>query len=139
MPDREAQQRPRAVISATAAQLFVSDIAASCDFFTQKLGFSVVFVYGEPPFYAQVRRDRGLLNLKCLDYPVVDPRLPDREILLSADLAVETHQEIEQLFREFQAAGVPFFRSLRKEPWGAATFVVTDPDGNLLLFAGPGN
>jgi catechol 2,3-dioxygenase-like lactoylglutathione lyase family enzyme len=30
--------------------LFVSDIAASCDFFTQKLGFSVVFVYGEPPF-----------------------------------------------------------------------------------------
>jgi hypothetical protein len=26
---------------------------------------------------------------------------------------------------------------LRKEPWGAETFIVKDPDGNLLLFAGP--
>jgi catechol 2,3-dioxygenase-like lactoylglutathione lyase family enzyme len=31
--------------------VFVSDIKASCDFFTQKLGFSIVFVYGEPPFW----------------------------------------------------------------------------------------
>jgi len=26
---------------------------------------------------------------------------------------------------------------LRKERWGAETFIVKDPDGNLLLFAGP--
>ena len=38
---------------------------------------------------------------------------------------------------EFQAAGVPFFQTLRREPWGAKTFIVKDPDGNLLLFAGP--
>src|SRR6202171_1218612 len=38
-------------------QLFVVDIKASCDFFTQRLGFAIVFVYGEPPFYAQVKRD----------------------------------------------------------------------------------
>ena len=29
------------------------------------------------------------------------------------------------------------FQTLRKEPWGAETFIVKDPDGNLLLFAGP--
>ena len=129
--------RPKAVISATAAQLFVSDIKTSCDFFAQKLGFSIVFVYGEPPFYAQVKRDRGLLNLKCVDYSVVDPRLRDRERLLSADMGVDAHEEIEELFREFQAAGVTFFQTLRKEAWGAMTFIVKDPDGNLLLFAGP--
>jgi uncharacterized glyoxalase superfamily protein PhnB len=56
---------------------------------------------------------------------------------LSADMAVDTHEEIEQLFLEFQAAGITFFQTLRKEPWGAATFIVKDPDGNLLLFAGP--
>jgi hypothetical protein len=27
------------------------------------------------------------------------------------------------------------FQTLRKEPWGAETFIVKDPDGNLLLFA----
>jgi catechol 2,3-dioxygenase-like lactoylglutathione lyase family enzyme len=135
MPSQDTRSRP--VISAIAAELFVADIKASCDFFTQKLGFSIVFTYGEPPFYAQVKRDRALLNLKCVDYPVMDPALRDRESLLSADMAVDTHDEIEQLFVEFQAAGITFFQTLRKEPWGAKTFIVRDPDGNLLLFAGP--
>ncbi len=50
MPEQRDQTQPKAAISATAAELFVSDIKASCDFFTNKLGFSIVFVYGEPPF-----------------------------------------------------------------------------------------
>ena len=135
MPGQDS--RPKPVISAIAAQLFVADIKASCDFFTQKLGFSIVFTYGEPPFYAQVKRDKALLNLKCVDYPVMDPALRDRESLLSADMGVDTHEEIEQLFLEFQAAGVAFSQILKKEPWGAKTFIVKDPDGNLLLCAGP--
>jgi uncharacterized glyoxalase superfamily protein PhnB len=56
---------------------------------------------------------------------------------LSADLAVDTEAHINQLFIEFQAAGIGFFQTLRTEPWGAKTFIVKDPDGNLLLFAGP--
>jgi catechol 2,3-dioxygenase-like lactoylglutathione lyase family enzyme len=137
MPNKTSAPAARAVISATAAELFVSDIRVSCDFFTQKLGFSIVFVYGEPPFYAQVKRDRGLLNLKHMDASVIDPGLRDRESLLSADMGLDTHEEIKALFLEFQAAGVTFFQMLRKEPWGAKTFIVKDPDGNLLLFAGP--
>jgi catechol 2,3-dioxygenase-like lactoylglutathione lyase family enzyme len=139
MPGRSDQVVPSAaIITATAAQLFVSDIKASCDFFTQKLGFAIVFVHGEPPFFAQVRRDTGLLNLRHVDAPVIDPGLRDREELLSADLGVTTEEHIKQLFLEFQAAGVSFFQTLRKEPWGAKTFIVKDPDGNLILFAGPG-
>jgi uncharacterized glyoxalase superfamily protein PhnB len=30
-----------------------------------------------------------------------------------------------------------FQQALKKEPWGAKTFVVADPDENLILFAGP--
>ena len=137
MPEQPDQTCSKAVITATAAELFVADIKASCDFFTQKLGFAIVFVYGEPPFYAQVKRDRGLLNLKHMDRPVIDPALRDRESLLSADMGLDTPEAIKQLFLEFQAAGVTFFQTLRKEPWGAKTFIVKDPDGNLLLFAGP--
>jgi catechol 2,3-dioxygenase-like lactoylglutathione lyase family enzyme len=137
MSDQADQAPAKAAIAVTAAQLFVSDITASCDFFTRKLGFSIVFVYGEPPFYAQVKRDRGRLNLKQVDYPVIDPGLRDRESLLSADLGVETPEAIKALFLEFQSAGAEFFQTLRKEPWGAKTFIVKDPDGNLLLFAGP--
>jgi catechol 2,3-dioxygenase-like lactoylglutathione lyase family enzyme len=137
MPQQPDQTQSKPLVTATAAQLFVSDINASCDFFTHKLDFSIVFIYGEPPFYAQVRRDKGLLNLRCVDCPVIDPELRDRESLLSADMAVDTSEGIKQLFLEFQAAGVAFFQTLRQEPWGARTFIVKDPDGNLLLFAGP--
>ena len=61
----------------------------------------------------------------------------DREELLSAALTVATAVEIKQLFLEFQAAGVTFFQALKRQPWGARNFIVKDPDGNLLLFAGP--
>ena len=127
----------RPVLSAVEAQLFVADIKASCDFFVEKLGFSIVFIYGDPPFYAQVKRDRGLINLRCVDRPVIDPELRDRESLLSSDMGVDTSEEIKQLYLEFQAKGVTFDQTLRKEPWGARTFIVKDPDGNLLLCAGP--
>lgn len=136
MPER-VRSSSKAVLTAAAPQLFVADIQTSRDFFTQKLGFSVDFVYGEPPFYAQVRRDGAVLNLRSVDRPVMDPALTDRESLLSAALTVETTDEIKQLFLEFQAVGVLFHQALRHEPWGAKTFIVKDPDGNLLLFAGP--
>ena len=127
----------KAVISAAEPQLFVADMKASCDFFTGKLGFAVAFSYGEPPFYAQVRRDGARLNLRCVEKPVIDDALRDREQLLSGSLTVATAEEIGALFLEFQNAGVVFFQPLKSEPWGARDFIVRDFDGNLLLFAGP--
>src|SRR5271170_6336900 len=38
----------RPILNSTEAQLFVADIKASCDFYTDKLGFTVAFVYGDP-------------------------------------------------------------------------------------------
>jgi catechol 2,3-dioxygenase-like lactoylglutathione lyase family enzyme len=127
----------KAVITSAEPELFVADIKTSCDFFTGKLGFAVAFTYGEPPFYAQVKRDGARLNLKHVDRPVIDPALRDREQLLSAALIVETAEEIKALFLEFETAGVAFFQKLKREPWGARNFIIPDPDGNLLLFAGP--
>ncbi|HEY2135724.1 MAG TPA: VOC family protein [Xanthobacteraceae bacterium] len=127
----------RAFLTAAEPQLFVADITASCAFFMQKLGFAIVFTYGEPPHYGQVKRDGARLNLRCVEAPVIDGALRDRESLLSAAITVATADEINQLFLEFQSAGVAFAQTLRRQPWGARDFVVKDPDGNLLLFAGP--
>ena len=137
MSDHAVTASTKAVIVAAEPELFVADIKSSCDFFTGKLGFAIAFTYGEPPFYAQVKRDGAQLNLRCVDRPVIDPELRDREQLLSAALIVETAEEIKALFLEFEAAGVAFFQTLRREPWGAKNFIIKDPDGNLLLFAGP--
>jgi len=137
MSDHAETISTKPVIIAAEPQLFVADIKASCDFFTGRLGFTIAFSYGEPPFYAQVTRDGARLNLRCVERPVIDPVLRDREEWLSAALTVATSTEIKALFLEFQAAGVPFCQTLKRQPWGAKNFIVRDPDGNLLLFAGP--
>jgi len=129
----------KATIVGAEPQLFVADIKRSCEFFCKKLGFSLVFSYGSPPYYAQVGRDKARLNLRCVEGTVIDSTVRNREGLLAASMTVATADEIKLLFLEFQSAGVRFQQTLKREPWGARTFVIKDPDDNLLLFAGPAN
>ena len=137
MTEHEKINPAKAVITGAEPQLFVADIKASRDFFVLQLGFTVEFAYGTPPFYAQVARGSARINLRRVSQPVIDAGLRDSERLISASLTVASEAEIEALFREFQAAGVSAVQPLTEEPWGAKDFIVKDPDGNLLLFAGP--
>ena len=79
------------------------------------------------------RPDSGLLNLRCMNRPVIDPSLRERESLLSADMAVNTHEEIKQLFLEISGQGGYVFpdpKDRRRSGAGAA-FGRRYPDGNL--------
>lgn len=127
----------KVTIVAVEPQLLVADINRSCKFFVEKLGFSLVFSYGDPPYYAQVCRDAARLNFRCVETSLIGPTMRDREELLSASMTVATADEIKLLFLEFQSAGVVFRQRLKIQPWGAKNFIVEDPDGNLLLFAAP--
>ena len=121
MPDRAKTIATRAVIASAEPELFVADIKSSCDFFASRLGFAIGFTYGEPPFYAQVRRDGARLNLRCVEKPVIDPDQRDCEQLLSAALTVATAGEITQLFLEFQATGATFFQTIKRSPGARET------------------
>ncbi len=133
------------ILTSIAAHLYVRNLKASTDFFTTKLGFTIDFVYGDPPFYGQVSRDNARLALRSMDESFfaqnIDPDtsqdIRQRESLLSASITLAGADEIRQLFLTYQAAEVPIVQPLRDEPWGAKTFIVKDPDGNLILFAGP--
>jgi len=137
---RRTKSSPRKVTIVSAEpQLLVTDMQRACEFFQQKLGFSLVFSYGNPPYYAQVSRDTVCLNLRWVAGAVIASTVREREELLSVSMTVGTADEIKLLFLEFQSAGVVFHQKLKKQPWGAKNFVVKDPDGNLLLFAGSAN
>ena len=127
------------ILTSVAAHLYVRNLKASTDFFTTKLGFAIDFVYGDPPFYGQVSRDNAKLALRHMDESFFAEDIREREGLLSASITVASADEIKQLFLSCQSAGAPLHQSLRTEPWQAKTFVVKDPDGNLILFAGPAN
>jgi uncharacterized glyoxalase superfamily protein PhnB len=137
MSDEPRQTTQHPVLNSIEAQLFVANIKCSCDFYANKLGFAVKFVYGDPPYYAQVIRDNARINLRLVFEPVFVAGVRKREGLLSTSITVGTAKEIKQLFLCYQAAGVGFHQALKKEPWGARTFIVSDPDENLILFAGP--
>lgn len=112
-------------------QLGVCDLKAAITFYTRSLGFHLAFEYGEPPFYAQVFRDGARLNLRHVDALMSHGEGEDE--LLSVTFTVD---DVAAVNAEYVEAGVVFAQALRTEPWGAWTFMVRDPDGNLLLFAG---
>jgi catechol 2,3-dioxygenase-like lactoylglutathione lyase family enzyme len=123
------------MITGAEPQLFVSDVTAACDFYARRLGFTIVFTYGEPPFYAQVARDAARLNLRHVHRPPITAAQRGEEQLLAATLTLD---DAEPLYEEYLGAGVEFSQPLKTEPWGARTFGVRDPDGNVILFAGRG-
>jgi catechol 2,3-dioxygenase-like lactoylglutathione lyase family enzyme len=136
MSQAETASAGAATILSSEPQLFVSDLDAALAFYAGKLGFHIAFSYGEPAFYAQVVRGGGRLNLRRVEGPVFDGTFRAREEdALSATLTLD---DAAPLFREFEAAEVPFHQALRIERWGARTFIVRDPDGNLIAFADRG-
>jgi catechol 2,3-dioxygenase-like lactoylglutathione lyase family enzyme len=137
MSDTSKQPQSGPILTSIEAQLFVANVQRSSDFYTEKLGFKVEFLYGDPPFYGQLGRDHARLNLRLISGPVFVGDIRKREGLLSASITVATASEIKQLFLDFQRSGVSFHQTLKKEPWGARTFVISDLDENLLLFASP--
>jgi catechol 2,3-dioxygenase-like lactoylglutathione lyase family enzyme len=121
-------------LSVAYPQLFVTDLNRAVRFYVDALGFAVAYLYGEPPFYGLVKRDRAGLNIRHVDDPVIEQSLRERESLLSASIPVEG---VKELYLEFKRRSVDFAQPLKLQPWDATDFIVRDPDGNLICFHSP--
>lgn len=114
-------------------QIFVTDMERAILFYRDRLGFSVGYLYGEPPYYGLISRDAARLNLRHVDRLPMDTVVREREDLLSATIVV---RNVKALYLSFKDGGVAFHQAYREQPWGAVDFIVSDPDGNLIHFAG---
>jgi catechol 2,3-dioxygenase-like lactoylglutathione lyase family enzyme len=115
-------------------QVFVTDLERALAFYRDRLGFSVGYLYGSPPYYGLVERGAARLNLRHVDAIPFDALARAREDLLSATIIV---RNAKALFVAYKEAGVEFHQPYREQPWGAHDFIVADPDGNLIHFASP--
>ncbi|MDR6758805.1 catechol 2,3-dioxygenase-like lactoylglutathione lyase family enzyme [Mycoplana sp. BE70] len=132
--DNEPATERRPIFMAVEPQLFVTNVEASCDYYADKLGFTVAFLYGDPPYYGQIYRDGVQLNLRQVDRLPFDQTFRSaEEDALSATILVE---DVAALAAEYEASGATFHQQLRTEEWGTSTIIVSDPDGNLIAFAG---
>jgi catechol 2,3-dioxygenase-like lactoylglutathione lyase family enzyme len=113
--------------------LYVADVEASATFYRNQLGFRTDFLHGNPPFYGSVSRDGATLHLKLVDEPVFAAGAVEREELIMA--LVET-PNVRELYAEYLAADAEIVQKLTKQAWGGTDFIVRDPDGNAIAFAG---
>lgn len=137
MPPREtasprSDEATQPEILGVHPQIFVTDMERAVQFYRDRLGFSVEYLYGEPPYYGLVVRDAAGMNLRHVDEPPIDATLRSRLQLLAATIVV---RNAKALFLRFKEAGLPFHQGYREQPWGAHDFIVADPDGNLIHFA----
>jgi len=109
-------------------QLLVSNIAHSIEFYTNKLGFSLAFLYDD--FYAGISKDGHTFHLKS-GKPNIEERNNKQE---NNDLDIIFSVEgIDQLYEGFVSKDINIIQPLCNQPYGRE-FYITDPDGYVLAF-----
>ncbi len=111
--------------------LFVRDVAKAAAFWSEKLGFTIDFLHGQPPFYGAVSRDGACLHLRFVHEPNFRELEAREASLILATIEVSN---VKALFAAFEAAGVDFPQRLTRQAWGGLDFHVRDPDGNVVSF-----
>jgi len=118
-------------IEAVIPILLVRDVKACATFFEQKLGFTIDFLHGLPPFYGSVSRDGARIHMRYVQQPLFAEIARQEKSLLCASFEVTN---VQRLYQEFKERGVEFVQPLTKQAWGGTDFQVQDPDGNVISF-----
>lgn len=105
------------------AVLPVADIAASMDFYTAKLGFSLDFTQGEPVTFAAVSfGDNSQLFLEQATRP---PSTSGLYFVVN---------DADAMFAVCRSAGAKLVAELGDRPYDLRDFSIQDPDGYVLTF-----
>ena len=108
--------------------LQVNDIRESIRFYCEVLGFEEDFIYGEPPYYAGIRRNDSVFHLCSSEVNVV--RLGLGSVYVICD-------EVDEYYKEVIEKGAQITNALETFPYGLRDSQLKDLDGNLICFGCP--
>jgi catechol 2,3-dioxygenase-like lactoylglutathione lyase family enzyme len=114
------------------AQLRTTDLAASIDFYTKRLGFTLAFQHED--FYAGVRAGGHVVHLKLVDEE--DPSIAYVDLGDHFHLYLET-DDVMAAAERVRLADVRFEREVHETLWGTREFVIKDDQGHTLYFGQP--
>jgi catechol 2,3-dioxygenase-like lactoylglutathione lyase family enzyme len=103
--------------------VFVNDLDATVDFYTQKLGFTLAFKWGEPPSFAGLNLDRVQIFLDATRKP--DPN----GCCLFFNVA-----DVDELLAFHRANGVEIAQDIGDRPWQIRDYTVRDLNGYHIVF-----
>jgi catechol 2,3-dioxygenase-like lactoylglutathione lyase family enzyme len=104
------------------AGLAVTDIPAAVDFYTQKLGFRLAFIWGDPPTFAGVNLDKVQMFLQK---GTPDPKGCSVYFLVG---------DVDQLYEFHRANGVEVAQEIGDREYAIRDYVVRDLNGYHLSF-----
>jgi len=112
--------------------LAVPDVAATVDFYHEKLGFHVDFVEGEPPVHARVCADPTYSS------PTVhirfEPLPPGESANSSVYLWLHVGANLDELYGRYKDRGVEILEAPNDRPWGLRQFTIKDCNGYVATF-----
>jgi len=114
-------------ITGIAPQLRTTDIGASIDFYTRKLGFVVEFNYED--FYVGLRAGNQLIHLKHVD--VKDPSIDYVDEGGHLHLYLQT-TDVTAAAARLKSFGVPLVEDVHETPWRTREIVIRDDQGHTL-------
>lgn len=110
-------------------QLRTTDLAASIEFYTTKLGFTLEFRYED--FYAGVRTGDHVVHLKQIDEK--DPSIDFVDHGGHLHLYLQT-DDATAAAEALQRNGVPLVEEVHDTAWATREFVIQDDQGHTLYF-----
>ena len=109
-----------------------SDVPATLAYFSDTLGFTPQWSWGEPPVYAGIRAGGALLYVT--HDPDMAATIKDRQ--LRPDISLWVH-DIDAIYALHRSQKAEIAEELTARPWGVRQYVVIDPNGYHLKIAEP--
>ncbi len=113
-------------------QLRTTDIQASVQFYTDKLGFALEFIYQD--FYAGISAGGQMFHLKLVDER--DPSIDYVEEGGHLHLYIEV-DGVAAFAEQLKSRGVRVVDEVHETAWSTREFVIQDDQGHTLYFGEP--
>ncbi len=109
----------------------VRDVRKAAEHYRDKLGFTIDFLHGHPPFYCGLSRDEVGIHLRFCHQPSFAAMAKLEDQLLLATIKVAN---VKAVYAELCERGAEIAQPLTKQAWGGTDFHVRDIDGNVISF-----
>jgi uncharacterized glyoxalase superfamily protein PhnB len=132
-------KEPITIMKSIVPALAVASIEKSVEFYTQVLGFDILFTLpGADGSLVHASVGRGEASVM---FGKLDPSNPHDQGKLGAGVAlyatVADNEDIDAYFRRVKDAGATVVQVPKDEFWGHRDWIIADPDGYLLWIGKP--
>jgi predicted enzyme related to lactoylglutathione lyase len=109
-----------------APVLPVDDLAEAVDFYRERLGFDDVFTWGEPAYFAIVKRGAGV-RIHLSEREDTREKIQPRSVYVFV-------ADVDAVYREYHSRGLEMFSPPTDYEYGMREFEVRDNSGHFLIF-----